>query len=157
MNHDQLKERLYNRTVLSDDESCWLWLGAESSNGYGAIGVDGSIHRVSYMIHVGPIPTGMFVCHTCDTKLCINPNHLFIGSHQDNMDDMNRKGRGLKGEQASNAKLTEAQVREAHKRRSTGEKVRDIASSYGVSHSTISLILSGTNWLHVYQDIHKEN
>ena len=81
---------------------CWLWLGAASDGmGYGTIGEvlpDGSrkshhVHRLSYEIHVGPIPAGMEILHRCDTPLCVNPDHLSVGTHTDNMRDCVAKGR----------------------------------------------------------------
>jgi DNA invertase Pin-like site-specific DNA recombinase len=94
----------------------------------------------------------MLVCHSCDVRNCVNPAHLFLGTHQDNMDDMRRKGRttlgraGLIGEHHHKAKLTEAQVREI--RAALGTQV-EIAKRFGVGRSTIGDIRSGKLWTHI--------
>ncbi|PXV54182.1 HNH endonuclease [Dyella jiangningensis] len=77
---------------------CWLWLGARDPDGYGKLGIHGRnmirAHRLFYAFHKGPIPVGMQVCHKCDTPLCVNPDHLFLGSNTDNAVDRERKNRG---------------------------------------------------------------
>lgn len=79
------------------ENECWPWKAFKNKKGYGMMGIAASqcvnAHRVSWTIHNGPIPNGMFVCHHCDNPECTNPNHLFIGSRQDNTNDMMIKKR----------------------------------------------------------------
>lgn len=82
------------------DDTCWLWEGSRTSNGYGQfrfLDCNWQAHRVAWTLLVGPIPEGMELCHTCDVRACVNPAHIFVGTHQDNMDDMGRKGRRRTG------------------------------------------------------------
>ena len=99
---EEVKEKLLSNIKVVGD--CWEWQKYVGKKGYGYMrltdfGGKGRfkwrVHRLSYMIFKGDIPGGMFICHTCDNPCCVNPDHLFLGTHQDNMDDMNNKGRGF--------------------------------------------------------------
>lgn len=139
-------------------EACWPWTGTTcGSTGYGKLYVArGSIvgaHRVSYEIHCGPIPDGLFVLHRCDNRRCVNPAHLFLGTHIDNMADMVAKGRSTRGptrpefirrgDAHHGSKITEAQVAAARTRRAAGEKLRALAVEFGVRPSTLCHRLNG--------------
>src|SRR5215467_7191387 len=92
---NRLLEKIYCPNP-ADPDSCWLWMGALSSQGYATIGIDGKswfVHRVSWVLHRGPIPAGLNVCHRCDTPPCWNPHHLFLGTQHDNIVDAVNKGR----------------------------------------------------------------
>lgn len=89
-----LKQRFESKVRVAP--GCWLWAGASGGGGYGHIRVGGKVrgaHRVSYELYLGAIPKGMHVMHRCDNPLCVNPEHLQLGTHQDNMADMYTKGR----------------------------------------------------------------
>lgn len=96
---ERMVERFWER--VQKDDGCWEWTGATSAAGYGVFGKNTKLwfaHRFSYELSNGPIPDGMFVCHQCDNPRCVRPDHLFLGSHKDNMKDMCLKGRQSKGE-----------------------------------------------------------
>lgn len=146
------EQRLIRQTRKTP--TCWVWTGRRQTNGYGVISVKGKpvpAHRLSYTLYRGPIPEGMFVCHHCDTPLCVNPAHLFIGTHLDNVQDMMRKGRhvprkNVHGERNPSAKLTDAQVIAI-----IDDPRPDIhiAKDYGVSNVAIGLIKRGEKWKHL--------
>lgn len=132
--------------------SCWPWKHGLDSNGYGSITRKPrvySTHRVAYTLAVGPIPDGIYVLHRCDNRPCCNPDHLFLGSHADNMADMKSKGRGRSGNKggaaAHNKKLTQLQVDEI-RRRYPGESQPALGREFGVSASQISRIVTGKRW-----------
>lgn len=156
--HDLFRKFFDRVEKPADDAGCWLWTGAVDREGYGmfytAIDDDRRTHRaprISYLIHKGTIPDGMVVCHTCDVPACVNPDHLFIGSSQDNTSDMLTKGRSNPriGERHGSAKLTEQDVRDIRVLRGQGIGVRELARRYNVSHGTITLIASRKTWKHV--------
>ena len=152
------EERFHEKYVPDPNSGCWHWISAMSGGkkkGYPAIHLNKKktlAHRYSYELHVGPIPDGLYVLHKCDTPLCVNPNHLFLGTHKDNMEDMTRKGRSQdqKGEKNNRKKLNEADIiniRAIYKYCDvTHQRLADI---YNVSRRTIGKIIDGTRWYHV--------
>lgn len=149
-----IQERFEDKFTKSG--GCWEWTARRHPLGYGMFRIAGSVqyaHRVSYRLYVDEIPEGMCVCHHCDNPGCVNPAHLFLGTHTDNMRDCNNKGRrpaaGVFGEKHGMAKLTNAQVVEIRKMRSEGATQFDIAKEFGVARQTISHILCGDTWASV--------
>lgn len=148
-----LRQRLLDKTAVSDD-GCWYCTAGGENSHYGTIwylGCNISNHTASWLVHKGTIPKGMCVLHTCDNKRCINPDHLFLGTKDDNSKDMVRKGRQVKrlGVLNTMAVLTEDKVHEIKQLLSNGEYQKDIAEYFGVSQVTISQINTRTRWSHV--------
>lgn len=156
--------RFWSRVEKTD--GCWNWTGDRSDDGYGRICIRGRrvcfAHRVSWEMHNGSIPEGMCVLHRCDNPRCVRPDHLFVGTREDNAKDRDAKWRGVfaRGEANGQAKLTEIQVREIRGRfgfvrlgrgpRPAGQPTNgEIAAIYGVTHSQISLILRRKEWRHI--------
>jgi hypothetical protein len=108
-----------------------------------------TVHRISYRIHHGEIPEGMSVCHKCDTPRCANPDHLFLGTHKENMADRIPKGRSPRGSKHPGALLVESQVLEIRLRLSQGQRAYVLANEYGVASSTIGNIKRCRTWKHV--------
>ncbi len=150
-------------------ESCWNWKGAMQRN-YGTLHIQCNkeryqerAHRYSYRLHNGEIPAGMFVCHRCDNPKCVNPHHLFLGTTQDNMDDMVAKrrssrgekhiklmkARNLRGDKNPSTKLTAENVRQILEIKAQGKTNKEIAKIFGVTATAIYYIFSGYNWSHI--------
>jgi hypothetical protein len=141
-------EERFNRSFIPEPNSgCWIWEGAPAgNNGYGRISVESKhmvAHRFSYELHKGAIPHGMLVLHTCDTPLCVNPDHLFLGDNQSNSDDKVAKQRHYRGTRHWQAKLTYVQVQAIL---FSNAKQKYLANKYGVTQSNISAIKRGKTW-----------
>ena len=153
------KIRLFRK--VKKTKSCWNWTGATSKGRYGSIGIgsrtDGSkkiikVHRLSWEIFNGPIPNGLHVLHKCDNTICVNPKHLWLGTHLDNMKDMTEKKRYVvyKGSENLNSKLTERQVRQIRKiYRPFKMTQKMLAEKFKVSRTTIGFIIYRRNWKHL--------
>ena len=138
---------------VNKTDNCWNWDGSIQKGGYGTIELNHKslkAHRVSYWIHYGEIPEGMYVCHKCDNRKCVNPEHLFIGTHADNLADAALKGRMIHGSNSYWSKLSENYVffiRESlRNKKHTGI---ELAKKFGVFHSTIYNANKGKTWRHV--------
>ena len=152
---DQVREKLLANVRKNEVCGCWNWLGnCQFEGGYGRLkfrNVRTLAHRVSWTVFKGEIPVGMFVLHRCDNPRCINPGHLFLGTLEDNNQDMCLKGRDRKarGEKASKAKLTTAQVREMRRLYLEGVRIYQLAPIFGINRSSVGAIVRGKNWVHV--------
>jgi hypothetical protein len=163
-----LRALLEERSIPEPNTGCWIWLGALTGRGYGALNVDGRlrvVHRVSFEVFIGPIGKGQVVRHlVCDNPPCINPGHLAAGSQLDNVRDMFRHGRAAvgdkngartkpetrcRGERATKAKLTAEKVLQIRVLVHQGATRAEVARCFGVSWPAIAGICSGRCWRHL--------
>lgn len=155
-----LAQRFWPKVDRHGPDECWPWLAAQAGKGYGWIGGGRErghqglyAHRVAWELAYGPIPEGLCVCHTCDNPACVNPAHLWLGTVQDNSDDMVAKGRVPSyahriGEAAHNVKLTEAQVREIRSL-VPGHTYAELGQRFDVHWSTIGDVVRHRSWAHI--------
>ena len=145
------KTRIRFELHVRKSPTCWLWTGCRSGK-YGWFAGEGA-HRSAWLIYKGAIPDGMFVLHRCDVPLCVNPDHLFLGTALDNMRDMDAKGRRktvtTTGEKHWSSKLTREDIPIILARRRAGEFLHVIAGDYGVGYTAIQAICNGRNWKHI--------
>lgn len=155
-----LEERIARLVKINPITGCHEWQGSKKERGYGRIStgsrVDGTnrtegAHGVAYRLAYGPVPSGKEVCHRCDNPSCVNPEHLFAGTRQDNVDDREAKGRNRpqRGSKSGTAKLTESIVQKARQQKAEGVPYTKLAKQYGVNRSTIRRAVIGKQWAHV--------
>lgn len=148
------EDRFWLYTDKKGEDDCWNWKARKDIKGYGILNVAYSTkaHRLSWLIHYGEIPDGMFVCHKCDNTSCVNPNHLFLGTAKDNNLDKIRKGRGntAKGERNFGAILSEKQVITIRFLYSSGKfSTYFLSDVFQVSRNCISRIVNNITWRHL--------
>ena len=143
---------------VEKSEGCWLWIGHRQPSGYGrmTVPVGGGhrkvrAHRVAWELHNGPIPDGMQVCHRCDNPPCVRPEHLFLGTSQDNTNDKIAKGRRRtgnmpKGPAHSKAVLSQEQAEAIRRAVAAGEFQTAVARRLGISRSTVVRVVSGRRY-----------
>lgn len=161
--------------ITVSKSGCWDWKGSKNKKGYGAFHVGGSVmlaHRVSYSLFNSNDPLELLTCHTCDNPGCVNPDHLFLGTNQDNMIDMHKKNRGnrpagnrhyaktsplrttfgknpLIGEDAFGSKLKAEYVTEIRKLKKSGVSTREICNTYSIHRVTLYDLIHRRTWRHV--------
>lgn len=147
-------EMIDKYAIPEPNTGCWLWIGGLDRTGYAKVSASYRTERasrVSWELVNGPISDGLFVCHRCDNRACVNPAHLFLGTHQDNMADMVRKGRSPRGVRNSGAKLRESDVVTIHDMLRDGASTSDVAQRFGICQESANKIARGVTWSHVGQ------
>lgn len=143
-----LRERFEQKIMFEPMTGCWFWTGSTLASGHGQISVrtkfNMKAHRLSFEFYKGPIPDGLDVCHHCDEPSCVNPDHLYAGTHQQNMNDRERRGRGVRltGEANGASKLSYEQVRQIR----AGMRTKDAVSQFGICRTTIKNIRNNKIW-----------
>jgi len=147
--------RFWSKVGRSGPAECWLWMASRTHNsmGYGLFRIGGHLlraHRVAWMISRGAIPSGLCVLHRCDNPGCCNPSHLFVGTQRDNMEDMTRKGRRVRGADHPKSKLTSRQVCQIRLLYHSGNLNQyELAKRFGLSQPCVGRIVRGEVWKHL--------
>lgn len=151
-----LAERLGRLSIPEPNSGCWLWLGTVGGGGYGGVGRGGKkggwigAHVAAWECAHGEVPKGLYVCHHCDNKLCVNPGHLYVATTQQNTKDAVERGRFKRGAQRRNARFTDEQIREMRAKHAAGASIQSIRVEYGFgSHTHARLVCEGKIWGHV--------
>lgn len=143
------EERFWSKVNVTDPDKCWEWTAGRNENGYGTLNWQRrkmeKAHRVSWIVAHGDIPKGLEICHSCDNPPCCNPSHLFLGTHNDNIQDMIAKGRLVvpRGEKHGNSRFSDAQVVEMRKLHQEGQTPAQLSRLFGISKTHIHSILKG--------------
>jgi hypothetical protein len=138
-------------SLVVKTESCWIWVGQRNRDGYGQYNNNGChmAHRWAWSDSGGEPLGDRILMHKCDNPPCVNPDHLFPGTHQDNQQDKINKNRQARGETSGSSRLTAAQVLEMRKRRAEGWQYKQIAVAFGVCKDTAQKAVRGINWSHL--------
>lgn len=150
-----IEDRFLSR--VDKTEYCWNWTGSlpKAGQGYGWFSLGRKserAHRVAYKLFVGEIKSGLVVCHSCDNRRCVNPDHLFLGTPAENNIDRHKKGRSFIpiGEGHGNSKITDEIARNIRAEYETGDFLqRELGARYGISQAVVSKIVLGQAWKHI--------
>lgn len=144
-------KNFWDKVDKTDPNGCWLWVGGVRSKKYpyGSVKLNKKsylAHRVSWELSNGPIPKDLCLLHNCDISLCVNPDHLRLGTHKENTIDMVSRNRQAKGELSGNSKLNKQQIIEIRKLRKTDMKIKDIAKQFNICTRTVWYVTLGGGW-----------
>lgn len=144
-------KRFWKKVLVYGENHCWEFQGCKLKNGYGRISINGKVelaHRVSWKISNNEIPEGMCILHKCDNRICVNPNHLFIGTKKDNAEDRDKKGRqaSRKGELNGRSVLTKDQVEKIKSFPTGFGYCNELAKRFNVNKQVIFKIKHGKTW-----------
>lgn len=151
-NIDEFTKRFWSKVLIKGEDDCWEWQNAIQTKGYGSVcigkkGKTALAHRVAYFLTYGAFPTGLYVLHKCDNRKCCNPRHLFLGTNQDNVDDMVAKSRQANGERNGRSKLTTKDVEELRRIHKVKKlSYRKLGRLFGISCTTARGIVKGDYW-----------
>lgn len=154
-----LADRFFEKTMPVTESGCLLWTGALNGRGYGQIMVNHKprkAHHIAWILEHGDIPNGKYVLHKCDVRSCVRPEHLFLGTQKENLEDMRNKNRGNppprndnRGENHGMSKLTANDVIGIRAELASGKTQSEIANAFHISRTVISQINSGKRWKHI--------
>lgn len=146
------EERFWSKVQRGDDDACWEWHGCRAPNGYGQCRFRGRntfAHRVAYLLATGVAPGKGYVLHSCDNRTCVNPSHLRLGTHEDNMADMTSRRRQASGTRHGQARLNRGGVIMMRLAVANGATHQAVGRAFGVTKSTVGHIVRRKIWRHV--------
>ena len=147
-----VRERILNHSEMDYVSGCWIWTACIGTKGYGMLTVKNKsrrAHRLSYEAFIGPILDGLHVCHRCDNPACVNPDHLFLGTNEDNLADRMMKDRSTKGERHPFAKITNEQAMEIIRLIQSGLSDKNVSLLTSISKRIVRSIREGVTWNHL--------
>ena len=148
-------ERFHEKWISEPNTGCWLWTaGRSGGKRYGVMAFNGKpqlAHRISFILHKGKFPENLYVCHKCDVGLCVNPDHLFLGTQKDNMNDCQKKGRfpSVLGSKNPRARINEEQVLKIKELFAAGHSRSELSKKYNISKQSVNRLLRGATWANV--------
>jgi len=145
-------DRYWEKVNVKGPDDCWEWMAGIRGFGYGRFWFKRKCvpaHRFSWELRNGGIPEGMLVCHSCDNPSCVNPEHLFLGTQSDNIQDALKKDRMSNGERNGFSKLIDEQVLSIRREYKEGKSQAELTRKHGVSKSTIHFVVTRKTWKHI--------